>query len=207
MNESLSIHSFSELTAGRAGLPAEPGGQPAPPLELRAQLEEICIEAGGRSFAEGKARERAQFLDKWLGRYLRHWPELAMVAVDLKRGAGVGYCVGCAHDAAGDERFADIGYFPLIAKYTPEFPAHLHINVEANWRGRHVGAALIERFAGIAAVHGASGLHVVTGAASPNRAFYRRAGFREIVALDWNEASIVMLGRPLPAARGLSSGN
>jgi GNAT superfamily N-acetyltransferase len=167
-------------------------------MKLRGNLERICLEAAGKQNAEWPEGERECFLDKWLGRYLDDWPQLASVAVCEQTGQVAGYCVGCAHDVASDGRFADVSYFPLIAKFTPHYPAHLHINLAERWRGRSIGKALIGHFAQGVSALGAPGVHVVTGAGSRNRNFYARAGFSEITTLVWNDARIVMLGAKLP---------
>ena len=63
------------------------------------------------------------------------------------------------------------------------YPAHLHINVEAPWRGRGLGRRLIEAFLAQARAAGVVGVHLET--TSQNVAacrLYERLGFRLLAA-------------------------
>lgn len=181
---------MSSLTFRRASEVADLAG-------LTPALDAIFFEASlTKSFAGEAAR--AAFRERWLGRYLTLAPKLAHFAFVSDEGGGerlAGYVVGTHDDPAHDPRFADIGYFPSLAAWTRRFPAHLHINLAAAERSRGIGSALIERFAADAAAAGAAGVHVVTGAASRNVAFYRRNGFDTAHVFPWNGADLVLLGR------------
>jgi GNAT superfamily N-acetyltransferase len=67
------------------------------------------------------------------------------------------------------------------------YPAHLHMNVEAAYRGRGIGAALMERYARDLTGASVPGVHLFCGAAP--RSFYVRHGFTELAACE------VSLGR------------
>jgi GNAT superfamily N-acetyltransferase len=109
-----------------------------------------------------------------------------------------GYLVGALENPAGQERFADIGYFRgAFAPLMPRYPAHLHINLAAPFRCRGIGARLIARFAEQARQTGAPGMHVVTGKAMRNVRFYERCGFLERAAATLNGSTIVLLGKDL----------
>lgn len=141
------------------------------------RLEEIFFEASAtKSFAD--AVERADFLERWLGRYLTHFPEHAYLAVAGEDNV-VGYVVGAMDDPAGEPLFADIAYFRTFAHLTAAYPAHLHINVHAQHRSGGIGARLIETFSAKARQSGATGVHVVTAWNSRNISFYSRQGFVE----------------------------
>ena len=62
------------------------------------------------------------------------------------------------------------------------YPAHLHMNVEAAYRGRGVGAALMERYTKDLAAAGVPGVHLFCGDAP--RPFYARHGFTELAARE-----------------------
>ena len=158
-----------------------------------SDLDPIFFEASlTKTFADEAAR--AAFRERWLGRFLDHWPQLAHVAVgpcdDL-----IGYIVGAHPDPARDPLFADIGFYRELARLTPEFPAHLHINLAPGARNHGVGTRLIEAFVADARDAGLPGVHLVTGRDSRNRTFYARNGFRCLSELTWGGTPIVMLGR------------
>ncbi len=158
-----------------------------------AELDPVFFEASlTKTFPTAAAR--LAFRERWLGRFLEHWPELAHVAVG---GDGVllGYIVGAHKDPAADPRFADIGFYRELGHVTPQYPAHLHINLAPEARGRRVGSRLIEAFMADARVARLPGVHLVTGRDSRNRSFYARLGFAPVVELVWEGTPIVMLGR------------
>lgn len=171
----------------------------AAPEQWSDEIDAIFFEASlTKSFADAAAR--TAFRERWLGRYLVADPALAHVALlGLPQGERriVGYLVGALEDPARAARFEDIGYFPLLAQSTARFPAHLHINLAPEARGRGIGRELVERFAHDVAAAGVPGFHVVTGAASRNVSFYRRCGLTEAHPFSWNGTALVLLGRTL----------
>jgi GNAT superfamily N-acetyltransferase len=162
---------------------------------VRRQIEAIFFEASGRTFAPGP--ERDAFRERWLGRYLDSGSDevfLALAGDDTL----AGYAVGDLEDPSGQARFDDIAYFRAeFASLCRQYPAHLHINLAPAFRGRGIGARLIEAFAERARAAGVPGLHVVTGEGMRNVRFYQRCGFAERGRATWNGRPIVFLGREL----------
>jgi GNAT superfamily N-acetyltransferase len=161
----------------------------------RAQVEAIFFEASGRSFEAGP--ERDAFRERWLSRYLDSGRDEVFLAL-AGDGTVAGYLVGDVRDPARQARFDDIGYFRgAFADLCRQYPAHLHINLAPAFRGRGIGARLIEAFAAAASAAGAPGLHVVTGEGMRNVRFYQRCGFAERGRTTWNGRSLVFLARSL----------
>ncbi|MFM9938169.1 MAG: GNAT family N-acetyltransferase [Hyphomicrobiaceae bacterium] len=164
-------------------------------------IEAIFFAASGRTFTT--CPERLSFRERWLGRYLERWPELAFVLLASPQHgraaepAVVGYLVGCLDNPAQSPIFSDLGYFQDLAPECARFPAHLHINLAPSVRGLGLGGRLIEAFAAAARQAGAPGLHVVTAPDARNVGFYRRQGFVEAARASWNGKTVTMLGRPL----------
>lgn len=141
--------------------------------------------------------ERVAFRERWLGRYLTRLPHQAFVAVDGTHRV-VGYLVGSVADPVRDEMFADLEHFKAFAHLTPRYPAQLHVNLDAAWRGRGIGTALIDAFVAVAHEAGAPGVHVVTSRGARNVAFYSANGFVEVGASRPRpEVELVFLGRDL----------
>lgn len=163
------------------------------PSAAEREIDRIFFaSAGTTTFADDTAR--AAFRERWLGRYLVHDPQLALVAVDAA-GAVVGYLVGSHNDPAKAPRFADIPYFVALAATTARYPAHLHINLAPESRGQGIGGRLVEAFVDDVRAAGLPGVHVVTGRGMRNVAFYGRLGFIERAAADYNRRAVVLLGR------------
>ena len=163
--------------------------------ELVAQVEAIFWQTSARTFAPGS--ERDAFRERWLGRYLRGGSDVVLLAL-AGEDMVAGYLVGALENPAKQSRFADIGYFRTdFADLTPRFPAHLHINLAADFRSQGIGAQLIEAFAAQARRASAPGMHAVTGKGMRNVRFYTRCGFVERATALWNGREIVFLGREL----------
>lgn len=162
-------------------------------------LDAIFFEASNtKSFADDE--HRGAFRQRWLGRYLDDMPALAHLLFDgaeASPDALAGYVIGDLEDPAGRSRYDDIGYFPLLAHMTAQFPAHLHINLRTDRRGKGLGSILIGRFLDDAACAGCAGVHVVTGADLRNVGFYLRNGFAEVQRFGWKGNTLVMLGRKI----------
>ena len=153
----------------------------------RDAIEAIFFDASHtRSFADDAARR--QFRERWLGRYLASEPEACFLA--RAGGEVVGYLAGTLENAAGNPRFADIGYFQAFAAQCARYPAHLHINLAPAWRGR-----LIDAFAELARAQGVAGLHVVTSEGARNVTFYQRCGFVPQATTGPPGARLLFLGR------------
>lgn len=162
---------------------------------LVPRIDAIFFETSGTKTFTDEAHRQA-FRERWLGRYLRDQPDWAYVALDGS-GAVAGYLVGSITDPATTGPFDDIGAFENFAALTRAHPAHLHINLTARFRSHGIGARLIDAFVADAARAGASGVHVITGAASRNVGFYERNGFRALATGKIRDHEVVFLGRPL----------
>ena len=77
-----------------------------------------------------------------------------------------------------------------------EYPAHLHTNTDSPFRGRGLGAALIERYRQELLRARVPGVHLFCGEKPLN--FYRRAGFEELARVEFKpEVWVYCLGRRL----------
>jgi GNAT superfamily N-acetyltransferase len=140
---------------------------------LRNQVEEIFFESSTRKeFIDNK--ERDEFLWKYLGFYLTHYPEYAWVF--LSGSKVLGYIIGMpfTHDPT---LFSLQSHLKNFESLFIDFPAHLHINCHVDSRGKGVGRCLVEQLLGQLKVENISGVHIMTGHSSENRYFYEKLGF------------------------------
>ena len=158
------------------------------------QIDAIFFDSAvTRGFASDA--ERAAYRELWLGRYVRHCPEAFLVA----RGpddAVAGYLAGALF--SNREPLPGPDYYDgFPAALIEAYPAHLHVNVRADCRGRSVGSALIEAFRAICREHDAPGLHAVTAADSRAAAFFTRCSLDERATIDWRGRPLALFVRPL----------
>jgi ribosomal protein S18 acetylase RimI-like enzyme len=160
---------------------------------LTPAIDKVFFESSlTRSFADAAAR--SAFRERWLGRYLEHDPQFAYVALDGEKVAG--YLVGSLDDPATTKRFCDIAV-PAFAGVTAKFPAHLHVNLAADYRNGGLGGRLIAAFIADLKRRHVAGVHVVTGLGARNVGFYNRNGFLEVARARVGAHDLVLLGRRL----------
>lgn len=162
-------------------------------------LDHVFFSSSARQ-SFGSDQERAEFRERWLGRYLAHFAEHAFVARDAS-GHVAGYVIGSLKDPAQDPHFADLPFWESFGDLTAHYPAQLHVNVEEQRRGQHIGAVLVDTFAQHAEASGAPGVHVVTGRGMRNVGFYLSNGFRELGVHAAAGHELLFLGRALSPAR------
>jgi len=160
-----------------------------------SEIDSVFFDSSTKQSFASEA-ERALFRERWLGRYLTHFPRFGFVA-RAPAGQIVGYVVGSLGDPAREPLFADLPFLQDFGALTARYPAQLHVNLDASWRGRGLGARLIESFADAVRAEGAPGVHVVTGRGMRNVGFYVRNGFAERGAVDVDGRTLVFLGRDL----------
>jgi GNAT superfamily N-acetyltransferase len=169
----------------------------ADPDLMQQPLDAIFFDASHTKSFES-AELRGVFRSRWLGRYLEARPELAHILFTGNRIAPetlAGYVIGAHEDPALTDRYDDIGYFHLLSDVTRRYPAHLHINLRHDVRGRGLGSALMECFVADVAAAGLTGVHIVTGAGLRNVHFYKNNGFAFEHEFSWKGKSLVFLGR------------
>lgn len=170
---------------------------------LQRALDDIFF-ASSNTQAFASPQVRAEFRERWLGRYLTHDADWTYVALMRDRDVAgyevAGYLAGCLDDPARSQRFADIGYFGSFAALTARYPAHLHINLAARNRGSGIGSALVSRFCNEAGRAGAPGVHVVTSRGARNVRFYERNGFHEAGVMGEGAKEVVFLAKALGKA-------
>jgi GNAT superfamily N-acetyltransferase len=147
------------------------------------------------------AAAAATFQQLWLDQYLDHERELVTLALarapPLTESDVLGYLVACRIDPATSMRFAALSYFQDFAALTRNFPAHLHINLDARARGQSIGAHLVEDVCDRLAREGVRGIHVVTGRDQRNVSFYTRLGFSERARAPRGTTDVLFLARSL----------
>jgi GNAT superfamily N-acetyltransferase len=163
--------------------------------DLLPGLDAIFFEASAtKTFASDEAR--LVFRERWLGRYLTHFPQYAFLA--LAPGPVVrGYVVGSVEDPNKLEIFRDIAHFASFRALTRKYPAQLHINIAPDWRSRGLGARLIDTFCAAARGAGAPGVHVVTARGMRNVRFYEAIGFVEAGQTSVDGRELLFLARSL----------
>lgn len=164
--------------------------------DIKADVIGIFFTASQR--AEFTSEEdRRNFYKLWLGDYLANDPDLAWVAFTPDHRA-VGYIVASERDPATSPRFSALGYFQAISDLTARIPAHLHINLDGEWRSRGIGGRLVDVLCEELKERGHRAVHVVTAADSRNVGFYCQNSFAPLATIPWRQHRLLFLARELP---------
>ncbi len=167
--------------------------------DVLSQIDEIFFATSAvQTFRDDQ--HRASFKVRWLGRYLEHFTNSFFIARD-EDGTIAGYLAGCLDNPLFTPLFNDTGvYRAVFAPLCAAYPGHLHVNVDARYRNRGVGTALIEAFAAHARNHRAPGLHVITDK-GPSVRFYEQNGFRTLAVTRWSGTEVAFMGKELKISR------
>lgn len=157
-----------------------------------SEVKEIFFESSTRKEFKDQ-NEKDSFFYKYVGYYLKHFPELAFVAVENKV---LGYIVASplSHESELDSIQP---HLKIFAKEFTEFPAHLHINCHYESRGKGVGVQLVEALEKTLVQRKIRGLHIVTGADARNAHFYKKLGFLHESMEDFQGSRLLLMGKRL----------
>lgn len=137
--------------------------------------------------------DKEAFFQKYLGFYLKHYPELAMVA---ELGKILGYVVAAPHSNDPELNVLQ-PHMKIFHSYAVNYPAHLHINCHHESRGMGVGRNLVLQIMQELKALNIIGIHIMTGPDSANQSFYKKLGFDFQVGIDFQGSPILFMGRSL----------
>jgi GNAT superfamily N-acetyltransferase len=144
------------------------------------QIKEICCLAAAHPIEKSKQED---FSRKWIGPYRKNFPEWTYVIRVEDQIAG--YLTGCPRNDNLPDDFFETEFRSLqlfstesVERIKSDYPAHLHINFDPDFRGLGLGSKLIQRFSEDLR----KGIHVTCGPV-PVR-FYKNNGFEEIECIQ-----------------------
>ncbi|MEL7542869.1 MAG: GNAT family N-acetyltransferase [Pseudomonadota bacterium] len=161
----------------------------------RAAIEEICARGARAPFSS--ANDRRIFLHTWVGAYIDAAAEHVWIAWHANDAAIVGYLVGAADPPDHAHGFTGQFHVSVFRDLWRDFPAHLHINVDATLRGMGIGARLVRAFLEALRSRQIEGVHIVTVEGARNVTFYRRLGFTNEKQRDALERRLLFMGHRL----------
>ncbi len=167
----------------------------ADPVPALTAFERIFFESSVRTVFASEG-ERQSFFRRWTSFYLEQCPDQVWFWQDPQAGE-IAYLTGCLHSADAGLLYRDVPGYALFESQFPDFPAHFHVNCQSEWRGRGLGARLVEHFMEECRRVGARGVHLVTAPEARNVGFYQRLGFTVRQTRPFGSRSLLFLGRCL----------
>lgn len=156
------------------------------------EVKEIFFESSTKKDFKDE-NERELFFEKYLGFYLKNFPEFAFVASDEKI---LGYIVGAARSNDPELLRLQPHLFTFEAHFS-KYPSHLHINCHHEARGQGIGRKLVAVLEEKLKLHHIQGLHIMTSPDATNKNFYSSLGFHDQILQDFRGVSILLMGKAL----------
>ncbi|MGE3608118.1 MAG: GNAT family N-acetyltransferase [Bacteriovoracaceae bacterium] len=160
--------------------------------EVQSQIDDIFFESSTKKEFKDQAEKEA-FHWKYVGFYLKNFPELTLVAYADKL---LGYILG-SPSTRREDLYLIQPHLSIFEDLFELFPAHLHINCHFEARGLGIGGKLLEAFEAELKTAGVKGLHIMTGTESLNRNFYIKHGFHFQEVRSFQGNPILFMGKNL----------
>lgn len=159
---------------------------------MNREVREIFFESSTKKSFTDEAEKEA-FFDKYLGYYLRHYPEFAWVAMGERV---LGYVI--VAPTSDDPELQELQpHLKIFGSQFQDYPAHLHINCHHESRGMGVGVQLVAQAEKKLRGLKIKGLHIMTGSDAPNKSFYKKLGFDFQTELNFHGSTILFMGKSL----------
>lgn len=156
------------------------------------EVKEIFYESSTRKDFKDELEKEA-FFQKYVGYYLKNYPELCFLALDKKV---LGYIVASPQSSALELHSLQ-PHLESFAAHLKKYPAHLHINCHVDSRGKGIGQILVKKVIKELSQQKIIGLHIMTGPDSQNVHFYRKLGFIFETVEKFNSSPILFMGKGL----------
>ena len=159
---------------------------------MNKEVREIFFESSTKKSFKDDAEKEA-FYEKYLGFYLRNFPELAWVAMGTRV---LGYVI--VAPTSDDQKLLELQpHLKIFTEHFASYPAHLHINCHHESRGLGVGSKLIAEAEKKLRALNIKGLHIMTGHDAANKSFYKKLGFDFQTELNFHGSTILFMGKSL----------
>lgn len=147
------------------------------------------------SIKEFSSEERKiAFFKRWCGDYITHYPEQFFIMKEEQK--VLGYICSC-NDSVSAGHILEVPGYNVFADQFDSFLAHFHINFHPDCRGRGLGGQLVEALCEDLHSKAISGVHIVTSPNAHNVSFYRKNGFSFELKRDFNNNSLLFMGKKL----------
>jgi GNAT superfamily N-acetyltransferase len=169
-------------------------------LEDQMELEDIIFQVKSIFYASSSLKDfstperKEAFFKRWCGDYISIFPEHFTLMIEDKK--VLGYLSGCV-DSSKAISVLEVPGFNLFNDLFATYPAHFHINFHPDSRGRGLGSQLVEGYCQDLREQGISGVHLVTSPGAANIIFYQRLGFSHEVQREFNQMTLLLMGRLL----------
>ncbi|MCB0420313.1 MAG: GNAT family N-acetyltransferase [Bdellovibrionales bacterium] len=142
--------------------------------------------------------EKENFFNRWTQYYFDFCPDSLFLALDTITQKTLGYLTGCEDSQLALPLLSSqIPSYPLFSDQFQQYPAHLHINLHPESRGRGIGSHLISQYIQKIKQMDLTGVHIITSPKAQNVSFYQKNGFETTLTRDWKGYPLYFMGRPL----------
>lgn len=158
--------------------------------DYQAQLEEIFFMSSSVTQFESE-QKKADFFERWLGHYLKHYPDTTWCACEGPQ--ILGYLTVCP-DTLSFIKERPLESLTLFKRHYEAYPAHLHMNTHPSSRGLGIGSKLLSSACTALRAQGISGLHLMTSVGERNVEFYQRQGMSILDQSEFKKSVLLLMG-------------
>lgn len=132
------------------------------------------------------------FFKRWCGDYMSLFPDQFFIMKENQK--VLGYLSGC-NDSKAASALVTVPGFSVFSELFEKYPAHFHINLIPESRGRGLGSKLVEHYCEYLKFLHVKGVHLVTSAGAENISFYQRLNFDHEVQRQFNQMNLLFMGK------------
>ena len=144
---------------------------PRPTLRQR-EMHEIFFLSASLRIQQADSATQDEFWRRWTTYYFEHHSDEIYFACDDATDRTMGYLTGCRNSLlASAELSLSIKSYRHFEDLFAAYPAHLHINLHPDFRGRGAGTALLQHYLNDLKRQKVTGAHIVTREGERNIAF------------------------------------
>ena len=161
-----------------------------------AAMKDIFFLSAAPSISFANEEKHEEFWQRWASYYIENCAHELFFACDGDQ--TLGYLSGCNDSHAALRALHQrIQSYSLFEDLFAIYPAHFHINVHPDARGRGIGEHLVAKYIENLKKIGTPGVHIVTAAGERNVIFYLRNRFQTIAERAFNNQQLIFMGRSL----------
>lgn len=157
------------------------------------EIREIFFASSSvKTFSSEEKKEN--FFKKWCGDYKTYYPDEFFLLMEDDR--VLGYLSGVMNSSFLIFKIETPGFL-VFEDLFEKFPAHFHINLHPDERGRGAGSILVEYYFDFLRSKKIKGVHIVTSPDAKNIYFYKKLLFSFVDTREYNQRELLFMGRSL----------
>jgi hypothetical protein len=164
------------------------------PSQKIEKLKSIFWESSVKTDFESE-KKKSEFEYKYFDFYVKYFPHLSF-AIESDNHP-IGYLLGADQTTPYLDQLEMQKYVAEFEDIFATYPAHFHINLSENARGKGCGQIALQELFKILTDQNCPGVHVITALEHPSQKFYEKNGLAPLKTMKISATQIVILVKSL----------